>query len=176
VVLVSLLSEKKTVILDKWARLILDTYPDTTSKFLQREKDRFVNPVGHTILTETRALYNELLGSMNPQKLASSIDSIIRIRSVQDFCPSEAVGFVFLLKRAVREELKSELSEKQVLGELAEFESRVDKVALMAVDAYVECRNKIDEIQLNEVKARGEMLRKLLEKASPASGETGHDV
>jgi hypothetical protein len=176
VVLVSLLSEKKTVILDKWARLILDTYPDTTSKFLQREKDRFVNPVGHTILTETGALYDELLGDMNPQKLTSSIDRIIRIRSVQDFRPSEAVGFVFLLKRAVREELKNDIGGKETLDELAEFESRVDRVALMAVDAYVECRNKINEIQLNEVKAKSEMLRKLLEKASPASGETGHDV
>ncbi len=175
-VLASLLLEKKAVILDKWARLILDTYPDTTSKFLQREKDRFVNPVGHTILTETGVLYDELLGDMNPQKLASSVDSIIRIRSVQDFRPSEAVGFVFLLKRVVREELKKEIDGKEALDELAEFESKVDRVALMAIDAYVECQNKINEIRLKEVKARGEMLRKLLERASPPGGETSQDV
>ncbi|NIR14460.1 MAG: hypothetical protein GWN86_11135, partial [Desulfobacterales bacterium] len=64
-----------------------------------------------------RSLYEELLGEMNIDRLSSSLNNIIRIRSVQDFSPSQAIGFIFLLKKAIREVLESRIQEKQVLKE-----------------------------------------------------------
>ena len=152
-VLEHLLSQKRAAILERWFGLILDTYPDDSSRFFKQEKDRFINPVGYTISQEIEALYDELLRGMNPDKLAAPLNNIIRIRSVQDFSPSQTIAFVFLLKRAVRDELESELRESQVLKELSEFESRIDELALLAVDMFMECREKTYEIRINEIKA-----------------------
>ena len=93
------LSQKKAAILDRGFHLILETYPAETSSFLKQEKDRFVNPVGYTTYQEIEAIYEELLQGMNSDKLSASLDSIIKIRSVQDFPPSRAIAFIFLLKK-----------------------------------------------------------------------------
>ena len=159
-----LLLQKKASILERWFHLLLETYPVGTSKSLKREKDRFVNPVGHTISRGIRSLYEELLGDMNIDRLSSSLNDIIRIRSVQDFSPSQAIGFIFLLKKAIREVLESEIRGKPVLEEWMEFQSRIDQLALLAFDVYMECREKICEIRVNEAKAEKEMAFRLMER------------
>ncbi len=165
-VLEHLLSQKRAAILERWFGLILDTYPADSSGFFKQEKDRFVNPVGYTISQETEALYDELLKEMNPATLYASLDNIIRIRSVQDFSPYQAIAFVFLLKKAVREELESEIRENQLFEELLKFESRIDELALLAADIYVRCREQIYEMRVNEVKAERERIFKLLERTN----------
>ena len=169
-VLEDLLLQKKASILERCFHLILETYPAETSRFLKQEKDRFINPVGSTISHEIEALYGELLQEMNAGKLAASLDNIINIRSVQDFSPSQAIAFVFLLKQAIREELEDEIQEKRILDELLEFEYKIDELALLAFDIYVQCREKIHEIRLNEVKAERERVFKLLERIDKTYG------
>lgn len=160
----NLLLQKKASILERWFDLILETYPAGTSKALKREKDRFANPVGHTISREIRTLYDGLMQGISTDHLSSSLNNIIKIRSVQDFPPSQAIGFIFLLKRATREVLEKRIQEKQVLGEWLEFQSRIDRLALLAFDIYMECREKICEIRVNEAKAQREMAFRLLER------------
>ena len=165
-VLEHLLSQKRAAILERWFQLILETYPADSSRLLKQDKDRFANPVGYTISQEIKTLYEELLQGMNTDRLATCLDNIIRIRSVQDFLPSQAVAFIFLLKRAVREELASENKEKGAVEELLEFESRIDKLVLLALDTYMKCREKVFEIRVNEAKAERERALKLLERAN----------
>ena len=150
----------------RWFQLILETYPADTSRFLKKEKDRFVNPVGYTISQEIGVLYEELLQEMNSDKLAACLDNIIRIRAVQDFSPSQTVAFIFLLKKAIREELTSEIKENRVFEELLKFESRIDKLVLLALDIYMKCREKVYEIRVNEIKAEKERALKLLERTN----------
>lgn len=152
--------------MERWFQLILGTYPADTSRFLKQEKDRFTNPVGYTISRETETLYDELLQEMNPDKLAACLDNIIRIRVVQDFSPSQTIAFIFLLKKAIREELASEIAENRVLEELLKFESKIDKLVLLAFDIYMKCREKVFEIRVSEVKAERERVLKLLERAN----------
>ncbi len=156
------LSQKKAAILGRWFHLIMDTYPADTSRFLRREKDMFSNPVGCTISREIHVLYEELLQNMNPDKISASLDSIIRIRSVQDFPPSQAIVFVFLLKKAIRGELANEIGESLAYDDLLRFEARIDKLAMLALDIYMKCREKVYEIRLNEAKAEGERAYRLL--------------
>jgi hypothetical protein len=174
----NLLLQKKASILERWFDLILETYPAGTSKALKREKDRFVNPVGHTISREITTLYDGLMQGMSTDHLSSSLNNIIKIRSVQDFPPSQAIGFIFLFKRAIREVLERWIQEKQVLGEWLEFQSRIDQLALLAFDIYMECREKICEIRVNEAKADREMAFRLLERMNVMKGEPeeGGDV
>jgi len=165
-VLEHLLPQKRAAILERWFQLILETYPADTSRFLKQEKDRFINPVGYTISQEIEALYDELLQEMNSDKLAACLDNIIRIRAVQDFSPSQTVAFIFLLKKAIREELTSEIKENRVFEELLEFEARIDKLVLLAFDIYMKCREKVFEIRLNEAKAERERVLKLLDRTN----------
>ena len=101
----SLLEKKKSAILDRWVHLILDSYPADTSRFLKKERDRFQNPVGHTILKRTKDLLDALQNGMGPEGFFPLLEDVIKIRSVQDFSPSQAVGIIFLLKKAIREKL-----------------------------------------------------------------------
>jgi hypothetical protein len=78
---------------------------------------------------------------------------LIKIRAIQEFTPSQAVGFVILIKEVVRSEIKEELEEKNLYDELLQFESKVDKTALIAFDLYQECREKVYKIRLNEIKS-----------------------
>ena len=46
------------------------------------------------------------------------------------------------------------------------FESRIDKLAFLAFDIYMKCREKVYEIRVNEIKSERENAIKLLERAS----------
>lgn len=153
-----LLLEHKDAILKRWLQLVVETYPADTAALLKREKDQFVNPVGHTISREIEALYDEILHEMNPDKLTLSLDNIARIRAVQDFSPSQAIAFVFLLKKAIREQLEGDIRRDLSFEEVWEFEYRIDKVALLAFDIYTKCREKIYEIKANELRDRSKIL------------------
>jgi len=163
----TLLQEKKGDILKRWISLILETYPPDVSHFLKLEKDRFANPVGYAISTSSETLLNELLLGENTDKIISALDSIIRIRSVQDFAPSQAIAFVFLLKKAVREELKllnegfKIEDERKVLDELLLFETRIDGLATLAFDVYVKCRDDIHRIKVGATIAERAMANRL---------------
>jgi len=168
-----LLSQKRTAILKKWFEFVSDTYPANTASFLQQEKDRFANPVGHTLTQELDGIYQELLGEMKQERLTPSLENILKIRAVQDFAPAEATGFVFLLKKAIREELAAELKDSRLALDFLEFESKIDRLALIAFDVYVGCRDKIHEISLKQIKNEREMAFRILERvAGKAQEET----
>jgi len=165
-----LLWQNKPAIVKRWFELVAGTYPADTAKFLKQEGDRFLNPVGATFSEELDAIYQELLEGMNEERLSSRLSNIIKIRSVQDFPPSQAIGFVFLLKRAIREELRG-IKEDNVLRELVEFDLKIDKLALLALDIYAECREKIYQLSLEQIRNEREMAFKLLERSTMRAGE-----
>jgi len=154
------LSEKRADIVNRWSNLTLETYPLDAQRFLKKQKDPFANPVGTTLKNQIQKLYGLLLGEINPQELAPILDGIVRIRAVQDFNPSQAVLFVFLLKKIVREELEKEIQEHQLLGEVQDFEAKLDEVALLAFDIYVKCKEKLYEIRAMEAKSHVSRLLK----------------
>ena len=166
--LYNLLSEKKSAILNRWYDAVLDTYPSDTSGWLKGQKNPFLNPVGSTIFQGIENLFEELLCENNPpisplvkggegglsgERASLFLDNIIRIRAVQEFTPSQSVAFVLLLKNAIREELKSELVERQLLEELLFFESKIDDMALLSFDIYMKCREKLFQLKVNELQS-----------------------
>lgn len=154
-ILQKLLIKNKKALLNRWFDLIIESYPPETSQFLKNQKDRFQNPVGFTISKEIEAIFDELVGGEPQQKVVSDfLDRIIRIRAVQDFSPSDAVGFIFQLKTIIRKEAQKqeEADQAQLSKELLEFERAVDRLALLAFDIYVSCRQKVFEIKADEMK------------------------
>lgn len=156
----SLLLQKKSAILEKWLDLILEVYPSETQRFLKKQKDRFANPVGYTIFQGMEALYHALIHGIDYDKVSPFLDRIVRIRAVQDFSPSQAIAFIFILKKVIREELGTEIRENQLFDELLILETQIDKLALLSFEIYMKCREKIYEIRVNEVKNSVYMLLK----------------
>jgi hypothetical protein len=159
-----LLKKNKAAILERWLHLILETYPADTATMMRKDKNQFTNPVGSTISREIEVLLGKLCEGIQDEKCQTSLDSILKIRSVQDFSPSKAVGFVFLLKRAIGETLKNEICKESVMDEWLKFQSRIDDLALQAFDIYMDCREKICEIRVNRAKAEKEMAFRMMER------------
>ena len=112
-----ILKQKAPAVVKTWIRMTLDTYPKNAKRFLNEQKDPFANPVGHTLSQEMENIYLELLKGLNPETVSSFLDYMIKIRAVQDFSPSQAVTFIFFLKKAIREELKKEIQENRLQDE-----------------------------------------------------------
>jgi hypothetical protein len=154
-----LLRERMPVILDRCLTLILDTYPPETAQFLRREKDRFQNPVWYTISREMEILCQQVAGAMEMEKVNMALENIIRVRAVQDFSPSQAIAFVSLLKRAMREEILRDAGggtreEKDgIIHALNDLDTRIEQVLSAAFDIYTKTREKIYELRIREIKS-----------------------
>jgi hypothetical protein len=145
----TLLAEKKKPIVRKWTDGVLDTYG--SPEFFKKQKDRFANPIGATISEGLQKLYDILVGGVELGAAAKPLENIIKIRAVQDFTPSQAVSFVYLLKTIVREELAKEKDREQILESLPPLEAKIDTIALMAFDFYMQCRERLHRIRIDEV-------------------------
>ena len=152
--LAALLSQRKSPIVDRWLKLLFASYPPETQIFLKKEKDRFDNPVGYRISQGVKGLYEALLQERAAEEITASLDEIVRIRAIQDFSPSQALAFIFLLKNVIREELADELEEGHLSEEILELESRIDGLALLGFDVYMRRREKLYDLRVDEVKNR----------------------
>jgi hypothetical protein len=137
------LLQKRDEILAEWLSLTLRSYPEQASRLFLVEKDPFRNPIGHALKEGLAVLVDELFGPMDRERLVSALESIVRIRAVQDFSAAQAVAFIFLLKKVIREKAAN-------CGEgVSSLEERVDELALLAFDLYMKCREKLAEVRVN---------------------------
>ena len=144
-----LLSEKKRNIVDRWFNAVIDTYAPDTALIFKSQRDRFANPVGVTVRDGLAAIFDALIEGRDPDQSASLLDPLIRIRAVQKFTPSQATGFIFFLKKIIRDILRHKLSDKQS-AQLLHFEDRIDTLALTAFDIYMECKEKIYDLKTSQ--------------------------
>jgi len=156
-----LLAEKKSPVVEKWCDLILEVYPEEGRRFFGKQKDQFANPVGRTIFEGAESIYDELLGEANSERISLFLDNIIRVRAIQDFSPSQATGFIFGLKKIIGEELGDQLQQEGISEEWAAFNSRIDGLALMCFDIYTECRQKVFDIRVKELRNQSHKLLKM---------------
>lgn len=152
----TLVAERKSAVVKKWFEHVVDTYPPDTAKFLKQQKDPFANPVGSTTIESLRGVFEEMLKAQPDRDLLSALlDPVIRIRAVQAmFTPSQAVGFTFFLKQIVREELHTELKDLQKLRDLQDFEQKIDELALIAFNIYMQCAQTIFQLKANHEKSK----------------------
>ncbi|KUO69745.1 MAG: hypothetical protein APF81_17235 [Desulfosporosinus sp. BRH_c37] len=158
-----LLEEKKSTILSGWFNVIIETYPADNTGFLKKQKNRFANPVGHTFSQGLEGILEALIEEKGLAVALPFLEDIIKVRAVQNFTPSKALGFIFTLKKVVREELKTEIRQDQIDNELMSFESRIDDLALSAFDIYMKCGEQLNQLKFDELKR---MTFTLLKKAN----------
>jgi hypothetical protein len=148
----AMLSEHKSALVAEWLQQMLQTYPESSGNFLSRQLDPFRNPVGHTLKEGLSILFDGLVQPADASVIQSAMDSIVRIRAVQDISASGAVAFMFLLKRIIRAELPKDSG--RFADEFAALEVQIDEMTLLAFDLFTKCREQIAEIKANESKRK----------------------
>ncbi len=148
-----LLEKKKSAIVKKWFEFVIDTYAPDAAMFFKNQRDGFLNPVGGTTRSILEKLFDALLEKIETDSLSVMLEPLIKIRAVQKFSPSQAVGFLFALKTIIRNELTKELSEIDP-EELVSIDTRIDSLALIGFDVFVQCREKIYELKTNTERSK----------------------
>ncbi len=165
-----LLEKNKKQILKRWSDLVFHSYPPETAHFLAKQSNEFSNPVGACVQKGTKGILDWIIDGAPADKrpeVDSLLDDIVRIRAVQQFSASDAVGFVFSLKKAVRDTLSQDIRERSLVDELYQLDSTVDQLALTAFNIYMKCREKLFEIRATELRNR---TSRILERACKKYG------
>ena len=149
-----LIQKNKNEIIKNWFDATIQTYAPDTAQFYKGQKDQFGNPVGSITSKGIAFLLDQLLHTWDPQAVKAYLDPIIRIRAIQDFSPSQATGFILSLKNVLRENLANELQNSAYAMQLLAFESKIDRLCLLAFDLYMDCKEKLYEISANEMRNR----------------------
>ncbi len=148
-----LLEDKKSSIVKKWVQMTIDSYAPDAAMFFNNQMNDFLNPVGGTIRSSLESLYDTILFKKDADRIKSILEPLIKIRAVQNFTASQAVVFIFFLKKIIREELKKELKKIDPKS-LASIDSGIDAMALIGFDIYVQCREKIYDLKTNEERSK----------------------
>jgi hypothetical protein len=156
-----LLKSNRQTIAENWFDLIADSFPEQAHKFIKEQKDRFRNPIGHTFRENTALLLTGIIDNCPVQELAKPLEAIVKIQAVQESTASQSVQFVFLLKQAVRDQLKRQNNTPDY-GEWCEFELQVDRLAMAAFECYMTCKEKIYDIRAREISSRNAKLMERL--------------
>ncbi len=168
--LLDLLEKNKKQILKRWSDLIFNSYPPETAQFLAKQSNEFANPVGVGVLKGTKGILDWFIDGApvdRRSEVDSLLDDIVRIRAVQQFSASDAVGFIFSLKKAVRDTLSQDIKERNLVDELYQLDSTVDQLALTAFNIYMKCREKLFDIRATELRNR---TSRILERACKKYG------
>ena len=159
--LIEKIIEKRPVIVKRWLDMLLESYPEDSRRFFKKESDQFANPVGFTFAKELKTLLEYIVrGNLNDEA-SSCLESIIRIRAVQDFSPSEAIGFMFRLKEVIRDVVGKRDSLDS--DELEVVDRNIDRAGLLAFDIFSMYRERIYDLRVGEVRRE---VSRLLERAN----------
>ena len=143
--------------LEKWIDAVFETYPGDSAQFFKTAIDPFSNPVGATIKTGLTELYDLIFASrFDPDAIRSAMGPIVKLRSVQEFTPSEALGFIYDLKKIIRS------GSDNPARDIPDVFSRIDQVALIAFDLYMENKQTIYTLRANQ--ARNNVRQLLVKK------------
>ncbi len=140
------LKNKKQSIIKKWFRATINTYAPDAARVLGKDSNRFDNPIGAITHETCEDVFNHLLEDFTQDTLEKKLDPIIRIRAVQAFSASEAVSFVYALKRIGNDLLDESLGR--------EFDGLVDNIALASFNRFMKCREEIFLLKATESKRR----------------------
>jgi hypothetical protein len=158
----NLLSGQRKDITGKWLDALVDSYPSDTRRFLRKEKSRFANPVGQTYKEEVERLFDAFVNDQT-EKMTSALDGILRVRAIQDFTPSGAVGFLLEFKQVIRKALEGTGLGNGASGLVREADEKLDQLLLMGFEVYSKRREKIYDLRANEIKRQ---VARLLERAN----------
>ena len=168
--LTDIIRRNREFILERWFDRILDTYHPDSKKYFLSKGNPFANPMGSNIREAIAGIFDGLIDGSDPktEPLAGHLDKVVRIRAIQDLSAGEAVSYLYHLKSIVRELVKDKAGYGPMTEELLAVESQIDGLVLFSFDIYSQCREKLYNIRVYEVKSQ---VRKILEVMERKSAE-----
>ncbi|MCK4837885.1 MAG: RsbRD N-terminal domain-containing protein [Desulfobulbaceae bacterium] len=147
-----LLVEKETAIIKRWLKHVLSAFPADAVRFLEKQNDRFANPLGHNFSEGLTVLYRNLR-SEEPGDVTATLEQLMKVRAVQaEDTPAESLAFIFTLKDIIRDECRKEWS-PELDDEWPDFTARVDRLALQAFDLYMASRERLFQVRIRELQS-----------------------
>lgn len=166
-----LLKEQADTIVERWGKAVLSSYHSDAAVLFQRQRDPFANPIGSSVRKGTRGVFQAILNGMDPDELRSHLDTMVRIRAVQEFTPSQALSFIFALRSIIREQIPQLDADPRLHRERIELEEIIDRVALMAFEVYASCREELNDLRVTEMKRQVSWVFEKLGKEMPEGPE-----
>lgn len=148
-------------ILREWYQEVLGSFPKQSHALIASNTDRFANPIGFTLNDAIAEIFSALVGDKSLDEIAPALERIIKLRAIQGGREAAQLGFLLSLKRIVRERCGAYSAEFTEVGALLEIEDRMDEILLRAYEIYVRSRELILELQVNEIKNKTHMMRRL---------------
>ncbi len=148
-----LFRKKKKEVVDMWIEAVFKTYPLDTTGFLRTKKHDFSNPVGEITSTVGNYIFDAVAGEhILEDRLSMALERFVKLRSVQDFTPSQGLGVLLLFKQLFRKVFLEEFENAGQIAVYLEAESRVDTICLMAFEMYVTSRDTISQMRITEIR------------------------
>ncbi|NTV05421.1 MAG: hypothetical protein HGA59_02800 [Chlorobiaceae bacterium] len=135
-----IIDANRDVIIGQWLDCSLALFP---------EKMGYDTPVADALAEALGTLLTGL--GKEDQRFMDALDDITRILAVQNFPPSRAISIFFEPKAMFREIMKrSNVAESLTQKVQTEFSSRIDELVLQAFDSYMQHREKIAQLKVEE--------------------------
>jgi hypothetical protein len=157
-----LIEKQRTTVEQEFLKVLLPDHTNLAVFPVAETRDPFCDPVRATFDTCGPKLVKWALDGGSVEEAQESLMSIIRIKSLQSPIPSETIAFLPALKGILRNMILTKIKEHDREELLALVESRIDRLLLIALDCYVQCYDKINQIRISEARAERDRLLKLV--------------
>jgi len=160
--LVSYLIEKKTKLFDKWKEVSLLPFQESSTFF--KNTAQFANPVSWATEKDLNLIYDSITGLLDAKSTDKALDGIVRLRAVQEASPSESVKFLYNFKKLLKDQfkdfdkLKLKSGEIISLQEFVEMDLLIDNLIYRAFDLYMNCREQLFKIKLDQISKGNPMM------------------
>jgi len=165
------MQERRAAILGRWQREVLESFPRQSRKLIAAGEDRFANPLGFALRDGVEEVFSFVAGEKPWDAIEPALERLVKLKAVQQTHGQGPLEFLFSLKTIVREAcgvgtgggIAGEPLERAPsdLEQWLVLEERFDRVIRAGAAAFVQAREKILELQVNEMRNKTYMLRRL---------------
>jgi hypothetical protein len=146
------INEERKTISKQWVKSLLDDYPADASAIFMKLKDRFANPVGTNAVEALNKILDIIFDFSTELSLTPEMEQLIKVRAVQNFTPEQSLGFIFRLKKILRDNFKKAKVLEKNIDTVLTIESRIDGMAIKLFNFYMQSREQVFNIRVNELK------------------------
>jgi hypothetical protein len=144
------LEEKKGMILQRWFDRVLEAYPPDTQRFFRENPSPYSNPVGFTLRKGMEGIIAQILQPSGEDHARAILEPVMKVRAVENLPPSRGIDFILPLREVLSEIVREE-NRKDFLGqEWLDLNSRISQLALLGMNLYSECREKVNQLRIKE--------------------------
>ncbi len=149
-----LVIEKRTIILQRWLDRLLEAYPPDSQRFFRGNKSPYSNPVGFTLRKGMEGVFDQILRPASIEEARAILEPVMKVRAVENLPPSRGLDFILPLREVLSEIVRLE-NKKDFLGhEWLDLNSRISRLALLEMNLYSECREKVNQLTIKEWEKR----------------------